>query len=459
MATAYETCTGKEATFTNYTEDFKGTLDYIWFSPENLSVLAISQVDDESQLSQESALPSSTRPSDHVSLVATFMFHDEPEQVNRRMMIPPHAAHSAHQMGHYHLVPQGLASASLCLGGPLAAMVKKFRKRENRKLAIVQQEKIRRRIRENRDAHNLQAPEAGTSFKHIKNKQKRSQMVQLMKQEGQTADEKKKQKSKVRRARREAEARGEEVVRQEPRSIDKMREADETIVPEEDSEVEEDEAMDEFEKYFQNGKKPKILVTTQKTPSRKMYAFLKETFGQSLRWTCLQDFTDVMLFHEKAGVMQGVYISHLPKGPTSYWRITRMKLGQEMKGGATCNSSHNPELILNNFVTRLGRRLARQFAALFPQRPDFEGRRTGCWVSCFGFAGTITFHNQRDFVFFRHYRYNFKDNGERCALQEIGPRFTLKCRYLQHGTFDARSGEYEYIWRPDAQVSRKKFFV
>ena len=51
------------------------------FSPENLSVLAISQVDDESQLSQESALPSSTRPSDHVSLVATFMFHDaEPEQ-------------------------------------------------------------------------------------------------------------------------------------------------------------------------------------------------------------------------------------------------------------------------------------------------------------------------------------------------------------------------------------------
>ena len=39
-------------------------------------VLAISQVDDESQLTQETALPSSTRPSDHVSLVATFMFRD-----------------------------------------------------------------------------------------------------------------------------------------------------------------------------------------------------------------------------------------------------------------------------------------------------------------------------------------------------------------------------------------------
>jgi len=76
MATAYETCNGQEAPYTNYTEDFKGTLDYIWFSSDTLVVLAISQVDDESQLTQETALPSSTRPSDHVSLVATFMFRD-----------------------------------------------------------------------------------------------------------------------------------------------------------------------------------------------------------------------------------------------------------------------------------------------------------------------------------------------------------------------------------------------
>lgn len=336
-------------------------------------------------------------------------------------------------------------------------MVKKLRKRENRKLAIVQQEKIKKRLRDKREEHGLSAPSAGQSFAHIKNKQKRSQMVSLMRQD------KKKQKAKVRRARKEAEARGEEVQRQEPRSIDKMREADETIVPAEDSEVEEDEAMDEFEKYFQNGKKPKILVTTQQKPSKKCFDFLKELvnvipntfyyprrdfpFKKICEYATNKDFTDVMLFHEKAKVLQGVYISHLPKGPTSYWRITRLKLGQDMKGGATCNASHNPELILNGFVTRLGRRLARQFAALFPQRPDFESRRT------------VTFHNQRDFIFFRHYRYVFKEDGTKCKLQEIGPRFTMKCRYLQHGTFDAKEGEYEFIWRPDSQVSRKKFFV
>merc|ERR1712224_1124701 len=79
LMSAYETCNGREARYTNYTENFKGTLDYIWFSPNILSVLAISEVDIESQLTQETALPSSTRPSDHISLVCTFMFNDAPQ--------------------------------------------------------------------------------------------------------------------------------------------------------------------------------------------------------------------------------------------------------------------------------------------------------------------------------------------------------------------------------------------
>jgi ribosome production factor 1 len=336
-------------------------------------------------------------------------------------------------------------------------MVKKFRKRENKKLAIAQAAKITKRIVENRQLHNIPTPTAGMSFSHIKNKHKRSQMVSLMKRE------QKKQKSKVRRARRDAEARGEEVERKEPRTIEKMREPDETIVPPDDSEVEDDEAMDEFEKYFSGDQVPKVLLTTQKKPSSKMFDFLKElihvipntfyyprkefSIKKMSKEAAERGFTDIVLFHEKAKKIQGCYISHLPNGPTSYWRLTRLKLGQEMKGGATCNASHNPELILNNFVTRLGRRVGRQLLALFPQKPDFVGRRT------------VTFHNQRDFVFFRHYRYVFKDEGTKCRLQEIGPRFTLKCRYVQHGTFDSKAGEYEYIWRPDSQVSRKRFFI
>jgi len=277
-------------------------------------------------------------------------------------------------------------------------------------------------------------------------------------------------------------------------------------------------------------------------------------------------YTALMVMSEKSKVPDGLYICSLPEGPTSFWRITNVKLGSEMGYGTNCNESDNPELIINNFDTRLGRRTARQLASLFPSNPDFKGRRS------------VTFHNQRDFVFFRHYRYQFKgerdgrvaikggkgkirrgknpeaeenyeeseeedaatsllnekekakakrakekrekrlkdgkahiddldcgmsDDGgmsendsdmeagndsdasedntnykdkskkknqemkeaeskkelERAVLQEIGPRFTMKMRYLQHGTFDAKNGEYEYMWRPDSQVSKKKMFL
>merc|ERR1711976_1018185 len=105
IGTAYETCNGREADYTNYTEDFKGTLDYIWYTSDSLSVLAISQVDEESQLTQETALPSSTRPSDHVSLVATFKFRDyhenssdpsPPARSNRNLQEGGHNAYHAH---------------------------------------------------------------------------------------------------------------------------------------------------------------------------------------------------------------------------------------------------------------------------------------------------------------------------------------------------------------------------
>lgn len=52
-------------------------------------------------------------------------------------------------------------------------------------------------------------------------------------------------------------------------------------------------------------------------------------------------------------------------------------------------SGHRPELLLNNFNTRLGRRVGRMLGSLFHQDPQFRGRRV------------VTFHNQRDFIFFR----------------------------------------------------------
>jgi ribosome production factor 1 len=83
---------------------------------------------------------------------------------------------------------------------------------------------------------------------------------------------------------------------------------------------------------------------------------------------------------------------HLPKGPTIHFKVTNIKLSEDIHHSGRV-TDHNPELILNNFNTKIGRRVGRFFASLFPQNPDLRGRRV------------VTFHNQRDFIFFRHHRF------------------------------------------------------
>ncbi len=88
-------------------------------------------------------------------------------------------------------------------------------------------------------------------------------------------------------------------------------------------------------------------------------------------------------------------------------------------------------------------------AALFHYDPQFKGKRA------------VTFHNQRDYIFFRHHMYDFK-SSEKVRLREMGPRFTLKLRSLQKGTFDSKLGEYEWIIqgrRHDMETSRRRFFL
>jgi len=83
------------------------------------------------------------------------------------------------------------------------------------------------------------------------------------------------------------------------------------------------------------------------------------------------------------------------------------------------------------------------------QDPEFTGRRV------------VTVHCQRDYLFVRHHRYIFPEDkqGKKARLQEIGPRFTLKLRSLQAGTFDSSRGEYEWIHKKEKETSKKRFFL
>lgn len=130
-------------------------------------------------------------------------------------------------------------------------------------------------------------------------------------------------------------------------------------------------------------------------------------------------------------------ISLLPHGPCAHFRLTNIALHRQISKSAN-PTSHIPELVLSNFSTPLGLTTGRLLQSLFPPMPNFVGRQV------------VAIHNQRDFIFFRRFRYMFAlregeasaklakerglDEQLRTRMQEIGPRFTLKIRWLKRGT-------------------------
>jgi len=251
---------------------------------------------------------------------------------------------------------------------------------------------------------------------------------------------------------------------QPQRTHENTREPDDTMVTPDDEEVKEDTAVDEFADFFANKTTPKILVTTSPNPvkrAKETIPFINDlisiipnmTYRERRNFTlkeivqfCKEEgYTDVIVINEDRKQPNSLLLSHLPDGPTALFKLTSVILQKNIYNHASA-TEHFPELILNNFNTRLGHSIGRMFAALLPQRPEFEGRRV------------MTFHNQRDFVFFRQHRYIF-DSEKKARLQEIGPRFTLKLKYLQHGTFDSKFGEYEWIPKKELVTSRRRFFL
>ncbi|MCJ8737812.1 hypothetical protein PDJAM_G00028330 [Pangasius djambal] len=297
------------------------------------------------------------------------------------------------------------------------------------------------------------------SLSEIKNKQRRHLMFMKLKQE------KRKQKLQLRKKRKkEREALGDKAPPKEvPKTIENQRIYDETTVDPEDEEVAFDEGTDEFSAYFNKLINPKVLITTSDRPRGRTVRFCEQLAtvipnahvyyrrGLALKRIIPQcisrDFTYLMVINEDRKVPNGMVLCHLPDGPTAHFKVSSVRLRKEMKRRGKEPTEHYPEVILNNFTTRLGHSIGRIFAALFPQDPQFVGRQVA------------TFHNQRDFIFFRLHRYIFK-NEKKVGIQELGPRFTLKLRSLQKGTFDSKFGEYEWVHkRHEMDSSRRKFHL
>eukprot|EP01065_Artemidia_motanka_P050961 TRINITY_DN8845_c1_g1_i1.p1 TRINITY_DN8845_c1_g1~~TRINITY_DN8845_c1_g1_i1.p1 ORF type:complete len:354 (+),score=64.71 TRINITY_DN8845_c1_g1_i1:76-1137(+) len=265
----------------------------------------------------------------------------------------------------------------------------------------------------------------------------------------------------LRRRKEAAELGADAPAKLEPKTIESLRPVEDTYVSSDDEEVEGDERDDEFAEFFQDGVEPRMLITAESDPCRRTRAFIDEllrlfpnseyfrrqhySMRDITQFAVNRGYTDVMLIGDSGGGQKrrpySMVVQHLPQGPTFCFRISSVLLHEELDKPAE-RSEHYPELILKNFQTLLGRRLKRQIEALFPQTRDFKGR------------GVVTFHNQRDFVFVRSHRYVF-DGMDKCRLQELGPRFTLRLRYLQAGLFDPDLGDFEWF-RKKKEMDRER---
>lgn len=331
---------------------------------------------------------------------------------------------------------------------------------------------------------------------HIGNKLKRSEMY------GKYLQQKQQMKKEQRFQReQEAEALGEEVIKHAPHTIDSKREVEATMVDPSDPEIVGDEADDEFSPYFSAGATPKVLITTRPRPSQNLFYFIADlqkfipglhfyprknySVKQICQFAGNRDFTHLIVLSEKSKACNGMTISHLGRseedgsvlaGPTAFFKLTNVVTAKNIPNHGA-STSHIPELNLHGFGTRLGHRVGRLLASLFPlQATEFQGRQV------------VTFHNQRDYIFVRHHRYIFNQKDEKAALaekkpldtttaptavtgsaadmhvktrlQELGPRFTIKLRWLQEGTFDTLAGEYEFLHkRKEMDVTRRKFHL
>lgn len=318
----------------------------------------------------------------------------------------------------------------------------------------------------------------------IRNKERRSEMHAKVKQQ------KKLEKRKKVQARDAAEKRalelGEEPqARSVPRTIENTRELDETVCKPDDEELFAGNDADEFSGVLKRECTAKVLITTARFNSTRGPAFISELLSvipnahyykrgtydlkKIVEYANNKDFTSIIVVHTNRREPDALLIMALPDGPTAHFKLSKLVLRKDIKNHGN-PTSHKPELVLTNFTTRLGHRVGRLIQALFPQDPNFRGRRV------------VTFHNQRDFIFFRHHRYIFESKESKesnsegnkvkaaklqkapqekvvARLQECGPRFTLKLISLQHGTFDTKGGEYEWVHKPEMDTSRRRFFL
>ena len=127
--------------------------------------------------------------------------------------------------------------------------------------------------------------------------------------------------------------------------------------------------------------------------------------------------------------LDGLIVSHLPHGPTTYFSLCNCVLRHDIETSTTIPEQY-PQLIFHNFKKPLGIRIRNVLQALFPV-PKPDSKRV------------ITFYNNNDFISFRHHTFSKNSKGE-IELEEIGPRFEMRVFRVTLGTVDIKDPDVEF---------------
>ena len=128
------------------------------------------------------------------------------------------------------------------------------------------------------------------------------------------------------------------------------------------------------------------------------------------------------------------------------FRLSSLQLAKEIENAGE-RTGHVPELFLRNFDTAVGKRVGRMLSSMFPIARDFRGR------------AIVSMLHKRDFIFVRAHRYIFKDMEE-VAIQELGPRFTLRLTHVYKDTYQnshpSQGKHMELEWERKREKNRRE---
>ncbi len=118
--------------------------------------------------------------------------------------------------------------------------------------------------------------------------------------------------------------------------------------------------------------------------------------------------------------------------PFSLSQVLRHDLGAKREVGTLSEAA--PHLILDNFTSKLGARVATILKHLLPP-PRLDAKRV------------LTFANRGDYISFRHHTSSAPRGPASTALTEVGPRFELKLYQIRLGTLDQPHAQDEWALR------------